>query len=150
MQRPQLIGRQSELAQVLAQVEAARAGRSGVVMLAGEPGIGKTRLLDEVAAHAVGDGAAVLRGGASEAEGMPPYLPFLEALGAHIRSTPPDVLREQVGEAAAPLAAILPELGAHLREADHGYSLPPEQARLRLYEAVGQLLAGIAAPAPWC
>jgi len=51
----------------------------------------------------------VLRGGASEAEGMPPYLPFLEALGQHIRMTTPYIVREQAGALASVLATILPE-----------------------------------------
>ena len=53
-------------------------------MVAGEPGIDKTRLLHEVAERVEQVGGLVLRGGPSEAEGMPPYLPFLEALGGYI------------------------------------------------------------------
>ena len=76
-------------------------------------------------------GRLVLRGGASEAEGMPPYLPFLEALGQHIRVATPDRLREQTGELASVLAAILPELSLRLGELPTSYPLPPEQARCR-------------------
>jgi DNA-binding CsgD family transcriptional regulator/tetratricopeptide (TPR) repeat protein len=100
----------------------------------------------EVADRAEQTGAPVLRGGASEAEGMPPYLPFLEALGQHIRAATPDEVRAQTGAMASVLATILPELTLCLGELPSSYVLPPEQARLRLYEVVGIFLAAIAAP----
>lgn len=143
----QFIGRYHELTLIWKQFEAARSMRARVVLLVGPLGIGKTRLLDEVAERAVQDGATVLRGGASESEGMPPYLPFLEALGQYIRVTPPDQLREQVAVAPQILASILPELAARLDgEFPVAYPLPPEQTRLRLYEAVGAFLESISAP----
>jgi predicted ATPase/DNA-binding NarL/FixJ family response regulator len=117
-----------------------------VVLLSGEPGIGKTQLLRELAQRAAADGIPVLYGGASEAEGMPPYLPLLEALGQHIRATSPDILHAQVAGAATTLAALLPELVERLGALPDGYPLPPEQARLRLYEAIGGFLTAIATP----
>jgi DNA-binding CsgD family transcriptional regulator/tetratricopeptide (TPR) repeat protein len=104
--------------------------------------------MEQVAARVALDGAVILRGGASEAEGMPPYLPFLEALGQHVRTARPDALREQTGPLASILATILPELPLRLGEVPASYPLPPEQARLRLYEAVGTFLAAIAAEQP--
>src|SRR2546425_10390774 len=95
-----LVGRQRELNTLWSQFEKTTAGRLHVTLVAGEPGIGKTRLLYEVAERAEHVGGLVLRGGASEAEGMPPYLPFLESLGQYIRATAPDTLREQTGEMA--------------------------------------------------
>src|SRR5437588_9666592 len=82
-----IIGRQQELTLAMQRYEAARHGQAHVVLVAGAPGIGKTSLLNEIAARATHDGAIVLRGGASEAKGMPPYLPFLEALGSYIQET---------------------------------------------------------------
>jgi predicted ATPase len=143
---PLLTGRQHELAALWKQFEETTAGRLHVTLVAGEPGIGKTRLLNEVAGCAEQVGALVLRGGASEAEGMPPYLPFLEALGQHIRTATLDQLREQIDAMGPVLATILPELPLRLSELPGSYPLPPEQARLRLYEAVGAFLAAIAAP----
>jgi predicted ATPase len=131
-----LVGRRRELELLRRQLEAAAVARTGVLPLAGEPGIGKTHLLDAAASLAAAEGASVLRGGASDAEGMPPYLPFLEALGQHIRTATPEMLREQTGPLASILATILPELVLRLGELPASYPLPPEQARLRLYEAV--------------
>ncbi len=146
--RSAFIGRIHELSLTLDQYQATLSGHAHVVLLAGDPGIGKTRLMEEVAAQTSARGAIVLRGGASEAEGMPPYLPFLEALGSYIREAPPDLLRAQVEASAPTLVAILPELITRLGAPAASYSLPPEQARLRLYEAVGEFLANISARRP--
>ncbi len=126
--------------------QAAASGQTHVVLIGGPPGIGKTCLLDALAAHARQQGVPVLRGGASEAEGMPPYLPFLEALGQHIHTATPNIVREQAGTLASVLATILPEFPLLLGELPVSYPLPAEQARLRLYEAVGMFLAAIAVP----
>ncbi len=141
----QFVGRQRELNLIWDHYHAASNGNAHVVFVSGEPGIGKTRLLDEVGALATKDGAIVLHGGASEAEGMPPYLPFLEALGRHIQVTPLDQLRTQVAAAPEELATLLPELITRLGDLPASRPLPPEQARFRLYEAIGTFLAVIGA-----
>src|SRR5438552_1456430 len=141
----QFVGRQHELAHIWSQYKGASTGSARVVLLSGEPGIGKTRLLQEFTTLATDDGATILRGSASDFEGMPPYLPFIEALGQYIRATPPDRLREQVATAAQILASILPELTTRLGEPPVAYQIPPEQARLRLYEAIGTFLEAISA-----
>ncbi len=137
------IGRQHELTLIWNQYNVASTGSARVVLLSGEPGIGKTRLLEEFTALAVDNGATILQGSASDFEGMPPYLPFLEALGHYIRITPLDLLREQVGASPQILASILPELVTRLGELPATYTIPPEQARLRLYEAIGTFLDAI-------
>jgi predicted ATPase len=141
----QFVGRQRELALIWSQYEAAKTGCGGVTFLVGELGIGKTCMLDEFARRATRDGAVVLQGGASEADGMPPYLPFLEALGKYIRMTSPDHLRTQVAHVPHTLSSILPELAVYVDDLSMPYPLPPEQARLRLYEAIGIFLENISA-----
>lgn len=147
-QQSPLAGRQKELHRLWDLFEATLTGGTHIVLVSGEPGIGKTRLLREVAVRAEQSGALVLRGDASEAEGMPPYLPFLEALGSYIRTAPHEHLRAQAGPVAPILATILPELTVILEELPSSYPLPAEQTRLRLYEAVGMFLASIATTAP--
>src|SRR3989442_9962646 len=141
-----IVGRQRELALVMNRYEATTHGQAHVVLLAGDPGIGKTRLLEEIARRTAQDGATILRGGASEAEGMPPYLPFVEALGRYIQATPLDLLRTQIAAAPQVLATLLPELVTRLGELPAFAPLPPEQARFRLYEAIGVFLQAIGAP----
>ena len=142
------IGRKPDSAVLWQQFQSAQRSRGRVVLVAGEPGIGKTCLLDDFAARTTAAGALLLRGGASDAEGMPPYLLFLEAFGGYIRMTPPDRLRAQVLPLASALVAILPELTEYVPDLTAGYLLPSEQARLRLYEAVGAWLAAMATTAP--
>ncbi len=139
----QFVGRQHELAIIWSQYQVVKTGSARVVLVRGEPGIGKTRLLDEFSALAADDEATILRGNASDFEGMPPYLPFLEALGQYIRVTPLDLLREQIGTAPQILASILPEVITRLGELPATYQIPPEQALLRLYEAIGAFLEAI-------
>lgn len=136
----QFVGRQRELNLIWNHYHAASNGNAHVVLVSGEPGIGKTRLLDELGALAAKDGAVVLHGGASEAEGMPPYLPFLEAFARHIKVTPLDQLRMQVAAAPQILATLLPELITRLGDFPASPPLPPEQTRFRLYEAIGAFL----------
>jgi DNA-binding CsgD family transcriptional regulator/tetratricopeptide (TPR) repeat protein len=143
----QLVGRARELAVLRERLAAAAAGRAQAALVRGDPGLGKSRLLAELAAEAEVGGARVLRGGASDAEGMPPYLPLLEALSAHARVADPTALAGQIGASGPVLAAVLPELAAPVG-ASAGYPLPPEQARLRLYQAFGDFLSAIAAEAP--
>lgn len=146
--RRELVGRERELGLLLERVAWAAAGRLSVALLAGEAGIGKTLLLDTLARRAAEQGATVLRGGASADEGMPPYLPFIQALGAYARQAPLDVLRAEVDGAGPVLAAVLPELATRLPDEPGAAYLPADQARLRLFDAVGSLLERIAADRP--
>lgn len=142
----QFIDRHIELAAIWKQYEAARQGSTRVVFVEGAIGIGKTRLLDIVAARAKQDGATVLRGSTSELEGMPPYLPFLEALGHYIRVTPVEQLHKQVAGSAQILGSMLPELAMRLGEPAAAPPLPPNQILLRLYEAIGMFLEAMSQP----
>ncbi|GCE29780.1 hypothetical protein KDA_52640 [Dictyobacter alpinus] len=147
-QELRLSGRQQEQALLWSQFEISTTGHLRVTLVTGEPGIGKTSLLESIGRKVAQSGALVLRGGASQSEGMPPYLPFLEALGKYVRSASPNILREQIGPFGSVLATLLPELPLRLGPFSESYPLLPEQARLRLYEAIGTFLVAIAASQP--
>jgi hypothetical protein len=133
-----VIGRARELAALSGCWQAALAGQGGVALVVGEPGIGKMRLLAELGRRAAESGGLVIRGGASDAEGMPPYLPFVEALGDYVRAADAGELASDAGDRAI-LATILSELVERLGAPMVGYPLPPEQTRLRLFDAVATL-----------
>jgi predicted ATPase/DNA-binding CsgD family transcriptional regulator len=146
--RSPLVGRASQLAAMRRQLNEARSGGATTLFVTGSPGIGKTRLLTEFASLAQADGVTVLRGDASQSEGMPPYLPFLTALGDYANRAEPVQLRELLGDDAAVLATLLPDLPARLGPLPPPYPIPPEQARYRLYEAVTHVLSAIAEAGP--
>ncbi|MGH2584417.1 MAG: ATP-binding protein, partial [Dehalococcoidia bacterium] len=110
--RTPLVGRQRERALLWERLRAAGRGEGGVTVVAGEPGIGKTRLLEEVAAQAKAAGWTVIGGRAYETEGLPPYLPFVEALTAWAGACSDEELAAGLGGAASEVALLLPEVGA--------------------------------------
>jgi class 3 adenylate cyclase len=136
---PVLIRRDDELGVLEDALLAARRGESRFVVLAGEAGIGKTRLSRELADEARELGCAVLSGGASDAEVSLPYLPFVEAIGNYLDEQELARLREALGPATlGELGQLFPALaGDRLPEP----SPDPGQAKLRLFEAIVSLLA---------
>src|SRR6185503_6298224 len=78
--RGKLVGRAAELKHLKQYWDLAQQARGQLVLLSGEPGVGKTRLAQELLAHARQSGATVLRGGCYEFEATTPYLPFVEAV----------------------------------------------------------------------
>src|SRR5215204_1655135 len=93
--QPVFVGRERELTLLRARLTQSSRGEPGVVSLSGEPGVGKTRLLTELADSAAAHGWRVLVGQAFDSAGMPPYLPFVEALREHIRACSIDDLSAQ-------------------------------------------------------
>ncbi|HWM14726.1 MAG TPA: BTAD domain-containing putative transcriptional regulator [Gaiellaceae bacterium] len=134
------VGREAELAELRAGLESALAGRGRLVLLVGEPGIGKSRLADELIRHARGRGVRVLTGRCWEAGGAPAYWPWLQSLRACVRELEPEALSGQLGAGAAELAQILPEIREIVPGLPEPASLESEGARFRLFEAAAELL----------
>jgi DNA-binding SARP family transcriptional activator/class 3 adenylate cyclase len=140
--RGTFVGRSDAAAALQAQWTEVRERGLRVVVLAGEPGIGKTRLVTEFARTAHDDGATVLAGSCHE-ETHVPYQPFVQALRHYIACCPPAELAVQVTPRRAQLAAILPEL-EDSRSPYGPTGLGAEQERFRLFEAVSSLLTDAA------
>src|SRR5215468_4492365 len=141
-------GRTAELRRLTRRLDEACAGQGGVVLLAGEPGIGKTRLIAEVAETARAQGALVLWGRCYEGEAARPFGPFAEALGEYARTAAPEVLRADLGLHAAPLTRLLPLLRERLPDLPDPVPLEPAEERVRLLDAVAQSLLAVAARMP--
>ncbi|HEY8170059.1 MAG TPA: AAA family ATPase [Candidatus Limnocylindria bacterium] len=105
-----LLGREEELATILARLEESEAGRGSLVLIGGEPGIGKSRLADEVAAHARDRGFASLWGRGWEDAGAPPYWPWVQVLRSYLRQADAEVARRRLATGAADIVQMLPEL----------------------------------------
>jgi DNA-binding SARP family transcriptional activator/predicted ATPase len=138
--RAAFVGRERELGELTGRLEDALAGHGRLVMLVGEPGIGKSRLADELIDEARARGARTIVGRCWEAGGAPAYWPWVQSLRAYIGETEPVALREQLGEGAADLAQLLPELRDLFPDLPDVPAVEPEGARFRLFEAVSAFL----------
>jgi AAA ATPase domain len=109
---PVLVGRDAEVAQLRAALERAAAGQPAVVVVAGEAGVGKTRLVGELLRDADGLGAVALAGGCLDVgEGVLAYAPIVEALRPLAGALDSEELERVLGGARAELARLVPELG---------------------------------------
>ena len=134
-----LVGRGRELGELAAGLEDAFAGRGRLFLLEGEPGIGKSRLAEELTVRARARGAQVLVGRCWEAGGAPAYWPWMQSIRAHVRDSAATALGAQLGAGAADLVQILPELRQRFPDLPPP-PLDPEGARFRLFEATAAFL----------
>ncbi|MCX3062670.1 helix-turn-helix transcriptional regulator [Streptomyces beihaiensis] len=142
---PVFVGRADELGILNSALDRAAAGEPQALLLGGEAGVGKTRLVEEFAAAACGHGAVVVTGGCMEigADGLP-FAPFSTALRALRRALPGEVDAAAAGREGE-LARVLPELGERAA-ADRGLEgRDDESATARLFELTARLLERVAA-----
>jgi DNA-binding CsgD family transcriptional regulator len=138
-----LAGRDAELGTLRALLERAGGGEAHLAAVAGEPGVGKTRLLGEVAALAAEEGWLVLQGGAYESQRLSPYQPFVEALRGCVDAFGAASTRRLAGAWTAQLARLLPELASSRKTAPAAVDDPEA-----LFEAVTALLRRLAEEQP--
>ena len=138
--RSAFVGREAELAELVTGLEDAVAGRGRLFLLVGEPGIGKSRLAEELITQARARGARILVGRCWEAGGAPAYWPWVQSLRSYVRETDSAALRVQLGVGAGELAHILPELREVLPGLPVPVSLESESARFRLFDATAEFL----------
>jgi DNA-binding winged helix-turn-helix (wHTH) protein/tetratricopeptide (TPR) repeat protein len=134
------VGRETELARLEDALEEAVAGRPGILMLVGDPGIGKTRVAEELVAHAVTRGARSLWGRCYEGEGAPAFWPWIQIIRAFAQDCDPPTLRELMGPAAPDIAALVPALGEQLTGLGSPQVASSEKARFRLFEGIAGFL----------
>jgi DNA-binding SARP family transcriptional activator/tetratricopeptide (TPR) repeat protein len=153
-----MVGRAKELEELIEIWEAVSHGLTGpagltgapprrIVCLAGEAGIGKTRLTAELARRAH-DGGAVVLAGRAPRESVIAYQPFLEALRHYFAAAPLAELRASVAEFGGEIARLVPELRRRVPDLARGQVEEPESERYRLFESVVGLLSAISAKAP--
>jgi tetratricopeptide (TPR) repeat protein len=147
-----LVGRLRELAELRAAYEAARAGRGGVQLILGDPGVGKTRLAGALAEHAAADGARTVwtRGWGRAA---PAYWPWVEVVRSLCARVDGATLRRELGPSADELLRLAPELADRLPGAQSpaGHAAGEEvseSARFTLFDALVSLLRARSVEAP--
>jgi DNA-binding CsgD family transcriptional regulator/tetratricopeptide (TPR) repeat protein len=137
-----LVGRGRELEAFRTAVSRALLGKRQLVLVSGEPGIGKTRCAEALAELAEDQGALVLWGRCREEGGGPPYWPWIQILRAYVDASSLDDVRLIMGSAAHDIAALLPELV----ETSRGIHVIPAAmedvslARFRTFDAISQFL----------
>lgn len=131
------IGRDRELAAADRALAAACAGRGGTLMVAGAPGIGKSRMLLRIAERGAAAGCRVLWGRCPEEPGAPPYWPWIQALRAFATTSDAASIDAAFGPAAAYIVRLDPGLAACLPGPP---PTPPAadaaQARFQLFDAI--------------
>lgn len=142
------VGRSREFEILRASLTDTMSGAGRVVLLAGEPGIGKTATALRFAEHANAAAATVLVGASYEGEAQAPFAPWAQALGAYARGVEPDGLRRKLGAAAPALVQLIEDARRVLPESPPPTPLSPDQERLRLYDGIARMLLGIAVDSP--
>src|SRR5262249_30822550 len=145
---PVLIGRAPYVDALERTLEQVRGGAGRTVLIAGEAGIGKTRLVAEARLRAAGRGFLLLQGNCFEPDRSLAYGPILDLLRAFTATQTPEELDEALGPAAPEVLKLLPELAARLPEVAPMPALEPDQEKRRLFEAVAQVFARLAARRP--
>ncbi|MBI4883062.1 MAG: AAA family ATPase [Actinobacteria bacterium] len=141
-------GRHAALNQLREEWKAVTAEKDRrIVLVGGEPGIGKTRLVTELAREAHGQGAVVMLGRADEHVDAP-YGPWREALRGLVRSAPDEVLVHHVAQHGGEICRVAPELGRRMANVPPIINTDPETERLLLFDAVTWLLSTMSADTP--
>jgi DNA-binding CsgD family transcriptional regulator len=141
-----LVGRHHELAVVTEHLDEALAGHGSLVLVAGEPGIGKTALADRISSDARDRGALVLWGRCVAAETSPPFAPWIQVLRGWLEGTSEPAVYKAIADGAPLLAHLVPELG---RDQDGALGHPDSSdSQFRLVEEIGRTLARAASAQP--
>ena len=146
--RRTFVGREQELRQLQGAFDAAVSGQGALVMVVGEPGIGKTALCEQLATYAAMRGGKALVGHCYEEGSVSlPYLPFVEAIRSYVLTREPESLRSELGSAATEVARIVSEVRERVA-VEPRESGDAEDDRWRLYQAVTTFLRNAAAVNP--
>jgi predicted ATPase/class 3 adenylate cyclase len=141
-----LVDRTAELTKLKAGYENALTGRSSVVALQGEAGVGKTRLMQELGVYAQSRGAVVLSG--STFERTLAYAPWIEMARQYVSQVPGELLRRMLGPRASELVKLVPDIVAKVGTIPPSKPLGEQQDKVRLYEAVTQFFISICTESP--
>lgn len=139
--RTPFVGRRALLAALRDRLALADAGHGGVLLLPGEPGIGKTRALEEIARIASEAGFECLIGGCPEVAGSPPLWLWSEVLGAALAARSDAELREDLGDTLNDVTALAPDLRGRYPWLLPPQELSPDQERFRSFAGAARLLS---------
>src|SRR6266700_1072580 len=136
---PVLIGRAAELTTLRLLVDRARSGTGQIVLLSGEAGIGKSRLVAEAKTYATAQGFLLLQGLCFPTDRSCPYAPLLDLLRSHLATSSPEQVDTEMGSLASALSPLLPDLLPLPSGLPPLPPLDPEQEKRRLFAALAHL-----------
>ncbi len=145
---PVLIGRAREIATFQSLIDQVKQGRGQVLLLSGEAGIGKSRLLAEGKRHASEQGFLVLQGACFPTDRAAPYAPLLDLFGSAQTKELLSLATANLEPLARELVFLSPELAPLASDATRSQPLEPEAQKRRLFAALTQFLTGLAAKQP--
>ncbi len=131
-----MVGRDGELGGLAADLDDAIAGHGRVVLLGGEPGIGKSRLADEVVTLARARGGAIAFGRCYSGRGAPAMWPWTQTVQSLIASVAPEIIVAALGRGASVIARLVPEVRELVHDVGEPPPLDPDADRFRLHEAL--------------
>jgi tetratricopeptide (TPR) repeat protein len=133
-ERTPFVGRDAEAGDLFRLLDRMLTGNGGLVLIGGEPGVGKTRLARELMTAARQRGCFCLTGHCYEMEGALPYMPFVEITEESVRLVP-QAVRAAMGDSAAEIAAMAPSLRRAYRDIPPTPDVPPNQLRRLIFGA---------------
>ncbi len=141
-----LVNRKNELSKLEAALHEAVDGKSSIVGIHGEAGVGKTRLMRELATYAQSNGATVLAGRGSE--DSIPYAPWVEVTREYIGQAPAEILRRMLGAHVSDFARLVPDITAKVGTVSPSKSLGEQQDRIRLFESITHFFISVSKESP--
>lgn len=146
--RTPFVGRAEERRTLRSALDGLDERAGGVVLIGGEPGVGKTRLAEETLVEARRRDYRALTGRCYESDAPPPYLPFAELLHDAVTQVDAETLRVALGDAAGEVAKILPRLRTLYDDIPQPLDIPPEQERRYLFNSIAEFIQRAAATRP--
>ena len=142
------VGRDREMVTLRASLTDVVAGHGRLVLLVGEPGIGKTRTTQELTGLARRQGARVLTGRCYEGDGAPPFWPWVQIVREYLQECSLATIQTDLGTGAVDVAQVIPEVRERLPELPAAPTLEPEQARFRFFDSFTRFLKNAARVQP--
>ena len=146
--RDVFVGREREMDTLRASLEETLAGQGRAVVVLGEPGIGKTRLVTELTPYAQVRGMRILIGHCPDSDGAPPYWPWVQIVRTYVIDSDIRQLRTEMGIGAADLAQVIPAIRERLPDLAPSPRLEPEQERFRFFDSLTTFLKNVAKRQP--
>jgi tRNA A-37 threonylcarbamoyl transferase component Bud32 len=139
-ERMPFVGRKNEWTKILEALTQTAFGQGKLIMIGGEPGVGKTRLTEEIMVEAIQKGFLCLLGRCYEMQSGQPYMPFVEIVESAARTIDPEALLQAFGEAAPEVAKMAPEIRRKFPHIPEPIELPPEQEQRYTFNSIAEFI----------